>query len=140
MATHRITSVKIVGVCASGKSTLGQALQAQGYDVYACAQEHSYVPDLWRRLHPADVLIYLDAQADTVARRRRTREPVAAWVAEQRQRLAHARQHCDLYLPTDDLTPAEVTATVLHFLQNRRIDHPHDQTSISDPQPLTPNP
>ncbi len=79
------------------------------------------MPDLWRRLHPADVLIYLDAQADTVARRRQTSEPVAAWVAEQRQRLAHARQHCDLYLPTDDLTPDEVTAAVLHFLHSQSL-------------------
>jgi shikimate kinase len=119
MAAHPIPSVKIVGVCASGKSTLGQALQQQGYAVYPCAQEHSYVPDLWRRLHPADMLIYLDARADTIAHRRHTAEPVAPWLADQHQRLAHARQHCDLYLPTDDLTPQEVLAIVLEHLHRR---------------------
>lgn len=133
MAAHRIPSVKIVGVCASGKSTLGQALQQAGYAVYACAQEHSYVPDLWRRLHPADVLVFLDAGADTVAQRRHTAEPVRPWLAEQRQRLAHARQHCDLYLPTDDLTPEEVLAVVLEHLE-------HHTPFIQSPQSLTPDP
>ena len=75
MTTQRPVSVKIVGVCASGKSTLGYALHPYGYTVYPCAQEHSYVPDLWRRRHPADILIYLDARADTIAQRRRTAEP-----------------------------------------------------------------
>lgn len=119
MTTQRPVSVKIVGVCASGKSTLGYALHPYGYTVYPCAQEHSYVPDLWRRRHPADILIYLDARADTIAQRRRTAEPVEAWVAEQRLRLAHARQHCDLYLATDETTPEEVLAAALAFLQNR---------------------
>lgn len=130
MTDNPPTSVKIVGVCASGKSTLGQALLAAGFAVYPCAQEHSYVPDLWQRRNPADVLIFLDARADTVAQRRNTREPVDGWVAEQRQRLAHARQHCDLYLPTDDLRPNEVASAALHFLQ----DH---QSALT---PLTPNP
>lgn len=80
------------------------------------------MPDLWQRRHPADVLIFLDARADTIAQRRQTAEPVTAWVAIQRQRLAHARQHCDLYLPTDDLTPDQVTTAVLDFLQNYDID------------------
>lgn len=119
MTAHPIPSVKIVGVCASGKSTLGQALQQQGYEVYPCAQEHSYVPDLWRRLHPADVLICLDARADTIAHRRHTTEPVEPWLADQHRRLAHARQHCDLYLPTDDLTPQDLLAVVLEYLQHR---------------------
>jgi len=110
------TKIKLVGVCAAGKSTLLQNLRAEGYHVLPCAQEHSYVPDLWRRLNPPDVLIYLDAQPATVAQRRRTQEPVEAWLAEERGRLAHARAHCDLYLPTDELTPEEVTAAVVSFL------------------------
>lgn len=129
MSHHRLVSVKIVGVCASGKSTLGRALAAAGYVIYPCAQEHSYVPDLWRRRHPADVLIYLDARADTVAQRRHTQEPVDSWLAVERQRLAHARQYCDLYLPTDDLTPDETAAIALAFL-----------ATLPTPQRLTPIP
>lgn len=110
------TKIKLVGVCAAGKSTLLHNLRAAGFDALPCAQEHSYVPDMWRKLHPPDVLIFLDAQPATVARRRQTREPVEAWLAEERQRLAHARAHCDLYLPTDELTPAEVAAAALSFL------------------------
>ena len=72
------TQIKLVGVCASGKSTLLHTLRAAGFDVLPCAQEHSYVPDLWRRLHPPDLLIFLDAQPATVAHRRQTEEPVEA--------------------------------------------------------------
>ncbi len=110
------TRIKLVGVCASGKSTLRQRLRAAGFDAASCAQEHSYVPDLWRRLNPPDVLIFLDAQPPTVARRRQTSEPVEEWLADERVRLAHARTHCDLYLPTDDLTPDQVEAAALAFL------------------------
>ena len=110
------TRIKLVGVCASGKSTLLHILRAAGFDVLPCAQEHSYVPDLWRRVHPPDLLIFLDAQPATVAHRRQTEEPVEAWLAEERVRLAHARAHCDFYLLTDDLTPAEVAAAGLSFL------------------------
>jgi len=110
------TKIKLVGVCAAGKSTLLQNLRAEGYHVLPCAQEHSYVPDLWRRLNPPDVLIYLDAQPATVAQRRHTQEPVEAWLAAERDRLAHARAHCDLYLPTDALTAVEVAAAVVSFL------------------------
>lgn len=110
------TKIKLVGVCAAGKSTLLLHLRAEGYLVLPCAQEHSYVPDLWRRLNPPDVLVYLDAQPATVAQRRHTQEPVEAWLAEERKRLAHARAHCDLYLATDALTPVEVAAAVMSFL------------------------
>ena len=110
------TKIKLVGVCAAGKSTLLQHLRAAGYHVLPCAQEHSYVPDLWRRLTPPHGLVYLEAQPATVAQRRRSQEPVEAWLAEERERLAHARAHCDLYLPTDELTPEEVTVAVVSFL------------------------
>jgi hypothetical protein len=40
-------------------------------------------------------------------------------VAEQRRRLAHARDHCDLYVMTDPLTPAEVLQQVRRFLKQK---------------------
>lgn len=111
------TKIKLVGVCAAGKSTLLRTLRAAGFDALPCAQEHSYVPDLWQRMNPPDVLIFLDALPATVAQRRQTREPVEGWLAEERLRLAHARAHCDLYLPTDDLTPTEVALAAMAFLE-----------------------
>ncbi len=52
--------VTLVGPCASGKSVLARALQDRGYDARQCSQEHSYVPDMWRRIGKPDVQIYLD--------------------------------------------------------------------------------
>ena len=107
--------VVVVGVCASGKSGLVVALQVWGYDARSCAQEHSYVSDMWQRLSRPQALIYLDAHVETVhARGRRNLPP--EHLAVQRRRLAHARSHCDLYLPTDPLSLAEVAERVRAWL------------------------
>jgi hypothetical protein len=37
----------------------------------------------------------------------------------QNHRLRHARQHCDLYLPTDGLTEEQVLARAVLFLEER---------------------
>ena len=66
------------------------------------------MPDLWKRFSKADVLIYLDAQLPTVARRQRRGDWTQERLDVQRERLAHARDHCDLYLATDSLTSGEV--------------------------------
>lgn len=110
--------IVIVGPCASGTSTLAGKLRAAGYDAHACAQEHSYVPDMWRMSHP-DVLIYLDARLDTIRRRRQVSWGEEHLRAEQ-ARLAHARRHADLYLATDELTAEEVFQSVLRFLEARQ--------------------
>ncbi|MBI4494127.1 MAG: hypothetical protein HY690_15170 [Chloroflexi bacterium] len=107
--------IAIVGPCASGTSTLAARLRARGYDARALAQEHSYVPDMWRMAQP-DALIYLDAGLETVRKRR----PVTYGeevLVEQRRRLEHARRHCTLYVSTDDLTPEEVEARALRVLE-----------------------
>jgi hypothetical protein len=62
--------VAVVGPCASGKSTLTAALRAAGYEARQPAQEHSYVPDMWRRLVDPDVLIYLDISYEALLERR----------------------------------------------------------------------
>ncbi len=99
--------VVVVGPDAAGKSTLVSRLLALGYNAHSCAQDHSYVPDMWRRLSTPDYLIFLDARIETIAQRR-----AIDWGQERleeiQERLAHARAHCDLYLPTDDLTPSEL--------------------------------
>lgn len=81
-------------------------------------QNHSYVPDMWRRLTNPDLLIYLDAELGTIARRRRI-----GWGERHLadERLRHARQHCDLYLPTDDLTEEEVLKRAVDFLEKHAL-------------------
>jgi adenylate kinase family enzyme len=108
--------VAIVGVCASGKSTLAKALRQFGIDAVDVAQEHSLVPYMWEKITRPDVLIYLDASQETV----RARWPYKGsvdFVAEQVRRLAHARAHADFILNVDELTPQQTLARVLSQLE-----------------------
>lgn len=112
--------ITIVGPCASGKSTLGERLRRQGYNVRTAAQEHSYVPSMWQMSNP-DYLIYLDVGIDTLRRRRGSpRWSEHEWQAQQ-ERLAHARQHADLYIATDSLSPDEVEARAKALLQTKAV-------------------
>jgi hypothetical protein len=111
-------TVAVVGPCTAGKSTLVGALREAGYNARHVAQEHSYVSDMWQRFVDPDVLIYLDVSYET-ARQRRRISWGPEWLTVQRRRLAHARQHCDLYLATDNLTAESVRAQVLEFLSDR---------------------
>lgn len=114
--------IAIVGPCASGKSTLVAALRAAGYDARHVAQEHSYVPAMWLRVTRPDVLIYLDANDQTVRARRPYTLETPHWLDDERRRLTHALAHCDLYLPTDDLSAAEVQDRVLGFLETVKMN------------------
>ena len=106
--------IAIVGPCASGTTTLAENLRQAGYDAHPVAQEHSYVPDMWRMNHP-DILIYLDATMATIRSRRDV-----SWgedrLAAENLRLAHARRHCHFYLSTDTLTREQVLGRVVEFL------------------------
>ena len=44
--------IAVVGVCASGKTTLVQGLREEGYDAYNVAQEHSGIHDFWNKRQP----------------------------------------------------------------------------------------
>lgn len=110
--------VALVGPCTSGKSTLKQRLLAAGYRVRAVAQEHSYVPDMWLKLVRPDLLIYLHVSIDS-ARRRRQIDWGAERLAEQAERLAHARAHADLVIDTDALDAEEVFQRVLAFIEGK---------------------
>jgi thymidylate kinase len=109
--------IKVVGPCGSGKSTLAARLRALGYQASSAAQDHSYVPDMWRRLNPPDLLIYLDVSLEEAQQRGRTG---FGWDQEyldrQKARLRHAREHCDLYLETDGLDEEEVVVRVEKWL------------------------
>lgn len=113
-----MTRIKIVGPCASGKSTLATRLRELGWDAHTAAQDHSYVPDMWQRINPPDVLVYLDVTLATAQRRGRTG---TGWdqryLDTQHCRLRHAREHCTCYLVTDDLTEEEMLVQVLACLQ-----------------------
>jgi len=108
--------IAVVGPCASGKSLLVQALRARGYNAREVAQEHSYVPTMWQRFTQPDLLVYLDTSWEVACQRRPT-DVGADWWAELARRLHHARQHADIYIHTDELTPQEVLDSTLAFLK-----------------------
>ena len=108
--------VAVVGVCASGKSTLVKALQQFGIEAVDVAQEHSLVQHMWQAITRPDVLIFLDANQETV----RARWPYQGdvdFVDEQVRRLAHARAHADIVLCVDALNAQHVLARVLRHLE-----------------------
>jgi dephospho-CoA kinase len=108
--------VAIVGVCASGKSTLAKALRQFGIDAVDVAQEHSLVPYMWEKLTRPDVLIYLEASQATV-RARWPHKGNVDFVEEQMRRLAHARAHADIIITVDELSPQQTLARVLQQLE-----------------------
>lgn len=106
--------IAVVGPCASGKSTLVTKMRNLDIPTRMPAQEHSYVPDMWDRIVHPEVLIFLDADDETLRQRRSglTDE----YLTRERDRLAHARKHADLVIDTSDLTPDEVLERVRAWL------------------------
>jgi ABC-type bacteriocin/lantibiotic exporter with double-glycine peptidase domain len=112
--------IGIVGPCGAGKTTLAEGLQRNGYRARAIVQEHSYVKDMWLRMTRPDVLVYLQASCAVGGTRRQMKWTESEW-EEQQRRLAHAREHADLFLDTDALGIGEVLNNVLEFLVNRGL-------------------
>jgi deoxyadenosine/deoxycytidine kinase len=113
--------IAIVGPCAAGKSTLIAGLKPLGYNVRHVAQEHSYSPSMWQRITKPDVLIYLEVSYENSMKRRAQRWSEAEYLEEVR-RLSHARQHADLFIDTNPLSPQEVLAEAVSFLDKRGIN------------------
>lgn len=115
--------IKVVGMSASGKSTLVHGLREQGYDARPISQEHSNVPDLWRQFDVPAVLIYLDANLEC----QRLRRPDVSWSrryhGQEATRLRHAHDHADLRIDTSTMTPLEVLAVVLVSLEQNDLLH-----------------
>ena len=113
--SHR-SLIGVVGPCGSGKSTLIAGLEKHGYTCRHIAQEHSYVQAMWQIIAKPDILIFLDASFPISTVRRKLN-----WQQkdhdEQYRRLSHARQHADLVIDTDDLSPEEVLQKALEYLQ-----------------------
>jgi deoxyadenosine/deoxycytidine kinase len=113
--------IGVVGPCGAGKSSLAVGLKLHGCNVRHIAQEHSYVPDMWRRLTNPDVLIFLDVSYENTIVRRKLDWTYAEY-QEQLHRLRHARQHADLYIDTNRLTLDQVMHTILTFINS--LDKP----------------
>lgn len=120
-SSGRAAVIKVVGPCKSGKSTLAAGLRAAGYAARSCGQEHSEAPTMWQRIVPPDCLIFLDVMPET----QRVRVARSDWSDElmrtQQRRLAHARQHADLMVATDQASPDEVLRQVIGFLAQRGL-------------------
>lgn len=114
---HDPPLIGIVGVCASGKSTLINELQRLGYRCRHIAQEHSYVPDMWQRLTNPDILIYLSAMYETTIARRNLN-----WTRDEYQiqldRLIHARQGAHIRIETDSLSEIDVLDTAIEQIND----------------------
>lgn len=109
--------VVVVGVCASGKTTLVQNLTRMGIEAYNAAQEHSQIKQLWKKKQP-DILVMLDATLETLRTRRKIPWGEERLIA-QRERLADAREHADLFIQTDRLTKEEVAQVILDYIRRK---------------------
>jgi RNase adaptor protein for sRNA GlmZ degradation len=110
--------IAVVGPCSAGKSTLIPSIKDAGYEARQPAQEHSFVPDMWHRITRPDILIYLDVSYPAARLRRPHIDGGPERLADQHTRLVHARNHCDYYLDTSDLTPLQVRQAVLAFIHS----------------------
>jgi len=115
-ALRRAPLVGVVGPCGSGKSTLVAGLERCGYSCRHIAQEHSYVQAMWQRITKPDILIFLEASFPVSTARRKLN-----WQQkdhdEQIRRLAHARQHANILIDTNELTPEQVLQKALDQLK-----------------------
>jgi thymidylate kinase len=71
---------------------------------------------MWQVITNPDILIYLDASYETCTRRKNL-DWLPREYAEQGRRLEHAREHCHIYLNTDDKSPEKVLEGVLDALE-----------------------
>ena len=115
MQTILMNRAVIVGPCGSGKTTLFEGIQ--GYAVLEFNQEHRFFIKAWKKKN-ADILIYLDATSETSRARGKKMRPEEHY--KQTGRLKHARENCDLYIPTDNLTIDEVLEYTMTFLSSRK--------------------
>ena len=119
-AARRAPLVGVVGPCGAGKSTLIAGLERYGYHCRHIAQEHSYVPAMWQKIAKPDVLIYL-AASFLISTSRRHLNWQKKDHDEQLHRLAHAREHANLFIDTDELTPEQVLQKVLDYLKKVNV-------------------
>jgi deoxyadenosine/deoxycytidine kinase len=115
--SHEDLKIGVVGPCTAGKTTLINGLINNGYKAKQIAQEHSYVQDMWDRLTHPDILIYLDVSYSYTMKRRNLNWSISEYNT-QVDRLRHAREHADIQINTDSLSPQNVLDQVLKFLDS----------------------
>ena len=120
-ASLELPLVKIVGVSAAGKSTLVTGLRQLGYNARTAVQEHSEVPDMWRRIRPPDWLIFLDVDLPAQQARRPDVSWSEAWRRTELQRLEHARNQADLIINTSCLSSESILRQVVRFLHMHSV-------------------
>lgn len=111
--------IVVVGHCAAGKSTLVNGLRDAGIDAFVSAQEHSIVPELWKRRRP-DLLVFLDVDLDTIRHRRGRSWPASVYALQER-RLAPARGSADLEIRTSDVNSIETLSRTLDLVEQWRV-------------------
>ena len=110
--------IGLVGPCKSGKTTLKRLLVKEGYQVRHIAQEHSYAPQMWKKIAKPDVLIFLQVSYAATLERSHLSWSESEYQT-QLKRLEHAFEHADLLIDTDSKTPEEIFKIVIEFLGNR---------------------
>lgn len=73
---------------------------------------------MWRTINPPDLLIYLDASYETCSQRKQLNWTRDEYL-EQVDRLADARQRCDFYIDSDELSIDETAQRTLDWLHGR---------------------
>lgn len=107
--------IGVVGPCAAGKTTLVDGLNRLGIKCRHIAQEHSYVPAMWKKITNPDVLVYLDVSYPLTITRRQLNWTQAEY-QEQLHRLRDARANADIFIQTDRLSPQEVLQVVVDYI------------------------
>ena len=114
-------TIGLVGPCAAGKTTLSKLLKEKGYsNVRQIAQEHSYVPDMWKIVSNPDVLVYLDVSFENSMRRKKQNWNYRDYQI-QLGRLNNALNNADLYIDTNNLSVEQVFEKVIKYLRNKQI-------------------
>lgn len=120
-------SIGIVGPCTAGKSTLIRGLNGKyAVELRHKAQEHSYVQTMWQKINPPNWLIFLDVSYPVTLQRKRLNWTMDEY-EEQQRRLKHAREHADVYINTDALSPEEVAGIVARFIEGLGFSPPADE-------------
>jgi nicotinamide riboside kinase len=112
--------IGVVGPCKSGKTTLVDGLNANGFNARQIAQEHSFAPEMWKIITGPNILIFLDVSYQLSIQRGQIKWKEFEYL-DQQHRLRNARESSDLYIQTDELLPDDVLRRTFEFLN--QLDH-----------------